>query len=60
MEHILSKAERKELEEALSVAAPHTENEICTLDGEEDFDRIRATIAKKLLEMADVNKTTQG
>ena len=53
MEHILSKAERKNLEEALSVATPHTENELCILDGEEDFDRIRATLAKKLLEMAD-------
>ena len=53
MEHILSKAERKKLEEALSVATPHTENELCILFGEEDFDRIRATLAKKLLEMAD-------
>lgn len=56
MEHILSKAKRKELEDALSAAAPHTENELCILDGEEDIDRIRATIAKKLLEMADTNK----
>jgi len=53
MARILSKDERRKLEEALVAAAPHTEEEICVLDGEEDFDRIRATIAKKLLDMAD-------
>jgi len=52
----LSKAERKELEDALAAAIPYTEDEMCVLDGEEDLDRIRATLAKKLLEMAGENK----
>ena len=56
MEHTLSKAERKELEDALAAAIPYTEDEMCVLDGDEDLDRIRATLAKKLLEMAGENK----
>lgn len=53
MGHILSKNERKELEEALAAATPYSEEELQVLDREEDFGRARATIAKKLLEMAD-------
>lgn len=56
MEYTLSKAERKKLEDALAAAIPYTEDEIRVLDGEEDFDRIRATIAKKLLKMDDERK----
>ncbi|MCI9444331.1 MAG: hypothetical protein HFF69_06355 [Oscillospiraceae bacterium] len=53
---ILSKAERQKLEEALATATPYTEEEMCVLDGEHDFDRSRATIAQKLLKMADESK----
>lgn len=56
MARILSKDERRKLEKDLAAAAPHTEEEMCILDGAEDFDRIRATIAKKLLEMAEESK----
>ena len=51
----LSKGERERLEADLASAEPYDEDavELRTLDGEIDFDRLQATIAKKLLDMAD-------
>lgn len=49
----LSKDERAKLEADLAAATPYSADEMLVLDGKEDFDRTRATIAKKLLEMAD-------
>ena len=49
----LSKDERAKLEADLAAATPYSADEMLVLDGKEDFDRTRATIAKKLLDMAD-------
>lgn len=57
MAHSLSKKDRERLEANLAAAEPYDEDapELQTLDGEIDFDRMMATIAKKLLNMADEN-----
>lgn len=49
----LSKAEREKLEADLAAAVPYSADEMLVLDGEVDFLRSRATIAQKLLEMAE-------
>lgn len=52
----LSKDERENLEADLAAAMPYSEEELLVLDGEVDLLRSKATIAKKLLEMADKHK----
>ena len=51
----LSEDDRKRLERDLEVAEPYDENalELRTLDGDVDVARMRATMAKKFLKMAD-------
>ena len=51
----LSVDDRKRLERALAAAEPYDEDapELRTLDGEVDIARIRATMARKFLKMAD-------
>ena len=49
----LSKDERENLEADLAAAIPSSAEEMLVLDGDVDFLRSKATIAKKLLEMAD-------
>lgn len=51
----LSVDDRKRLERDLAAAEPYDEDapELRTLDGEEDIARIRATMARKFLKMAD-------
>ena len=53
MARSLSKEDRKRLEAELVAAEPYDEDapELRTLDG--GFDRMRATIAKKILKMAE-------
>lgn len=55
MAYSLSKEDRERLKSDLSAAEPYDEDapELRTMDGEVDFDRMRATIAKKLLSMAE-------
>ena len=55
MARSLSKEDRKRLEAELVAAEPYDEDapELRTLDGGFDFDRMRATIAKKILKMAE-------
>lgn len=55
MAHSLSKEDRERLESDLLAAEPYDENapELRTLDGEIDVKRLQATIAKKLLNMAE-------
>lgn len=55
MARSLSKEDRERLESDLALAEPYDEDapELQTLDGQVDFLRMRATIAKKLLKMAD-------
>ena len=55
MAHSLSKEDRARLETDLASAEPYDEDapELRTLDGEIYFARMRATIAKKLLSMAE-------
>lgn len=47
----LSKDEKEKLERYLKSAEPYDENDValCTLDGDIDIDRMRATMAKKFL-----------
>ncbi len=54
MARILSREDKERLESDLALAEPYDEDapELRTLDGEVDFDRMRATTAKKILEMA--------
>jgi hypothetical protein len=51
----LSVDDRKRLERDLAAAEPYDEDapELRTLDGEVDIARIRATMARKFLKMAD-------
>ena len=49
----LSKDERENMEADLAAAIPYSAEEMLVLDGDVDFLRSKATIAKKLLEMAD-------
>ncbi len=53
MASILTERERKQLEADLAAAEPYDDDapELRTLDGEVDFDRMRATLAKRLLKM---------
>lgn len=55
MAHSLSKEDRERLETDLASAEPYDEDapELRTFDGEVDFARMQATIAKKLLSMAE-------
>lgn len=55
MAHSLSKEDRERLETALASAEPYGEDapELRTFDGKVDFARMQATIAKKLLSMAE-------
>ena len=54
MARSLSKEDRERLERDLAAAEPSDENapELRTFDGKVDFARMRATMAKKILEMA--------
>lgn len=54
----LSADERERLERDLAAAEPYDEDapELRTLDGEVDFARMRATMAKKFLETAEKEK----
>lgn len=49
----LSKAKREKLESDLNAATPYSAEDMLILDGEVDFRRSKATIAKKLIDMAD-------
>lgn len=55
MAHSLSKEDRERLETSLALAEPYDEDapELRTFDGEVDFARMQATIAKRLLSMAE-------
>lgn len=55
MAHSLSKEDRERLETALASAEPYDEDapELRTFDGKVDFARMQATIAKRLLSMAE-------
>lgn len=55
MARVLSKEDRERLKSDLMAAEPYEEDapELRTLDGIIDFERMRATIAKRLLDMAD-------
>ncbi len=50
----LSEGDEKRLERDLAAAEPYDEDapELRTFDGKVDFARMRATMAKKILEMA--------
>lgn len=50
----LSEGDKKRLERDLAAAEPYDEDapELRTFDGKVDFARMRATMAKKILEMA--------
>lgn len=54
MARSLSKKDKERLERDLAAAEPYDENapELRTFDGNVDFARMRATMAKKILEMA--------
>jgi hypothetical protein len=55
----LSKADREKLTAYLNAATPYTDDEMRILDREEDFDRMRATLAKRLLQM-DAERSAGG
>lgn len=50
----LSKDEKEKMERDLKSAEPYGENDIAvrTLDGDVDIDRMRATMAKKFLDLS--------
>lgn len=52
MARYLSEDERKMYEADLAAAEPYSDDEMSVLDGERDADRVKATFAKRILQMA--------